>query len=69
VPLEAPAPRAERIQRGQSRVDKSIPIRTTEGVQAAVEAAGDDNTVKEGFTEPGRKSETVFVIECVVVCA
>ena len=69
VPLEAPAPRAERIQRGQSRVDESIPIRTTEGIQAAVEAARDDNTVKEGFPELGWKSETVFVIEGVVVSA
>jgi hypothetical protein len=69
VPLETPAPRAERIQRGQSRVDESIPIRTTEGIQAAVEAARDDNTVKEGFPELGWKSETVFVIEGVVVSA
>src|SRR2546430_4182483 len=69
VPLKAPPFRAERIQRGESRVDKSIPIRTTEGVEAAVEAPGDDNTVGEGFSELGRKSETVLVIECVVVCA
>ena len=69
VPLETPAPRAERIQRGQSRVDESIPIRTTEGIEATVEAPGDDNTVREGFSELGRKSETVLVIECVVVCA
>src|SRR5947207_29823 len=69
VPLKPPPFRAERIQRGESRVDESIPIRTTEGVEAAVEAPGDDNTVGEGFSELGRKSETVLVIECVVVCA
>src|SRR5438034_109483 len=45
VPLKPPPFRAERIQRGESRVDESIPIRTTEGIQAAVEAPGDDDTV------------------------
>jgi hypothetical protein len=69
VPLKPPPFRAERIQRGQSRVDESIPILTTEGVQAAVEPPRDDNTVNEGFSELGRKSETVLVIECVVVGA
>ena len=65
-----PAPlRAERIHRGESRLDESIPIRTTVGVQAAVEASRDDHTVLEGFSELGRKSETVFVIDRVVVCA
>jgi hypothetical protein len=67
VPLE-PAPfRAERIQRGQSRLDESTPILTTVGVQAPVEAPRDDDPVFEGFSEPGRKSETVLVIESVVV--
>ena len=65
-----PAPfLAERIHRGESRLDESIPIRTTVGVQAAVEASRDDDTVLEGFSELGRKSETVFVIDRVVVCA
>src|SRR5438552_5987244 len=67
--LDAPAFRAERIHRGESRLDESIPIRTTVGVQAAVETSRDDDTVLEGFPELGRKSETVFVIDRVVVCA
>src|SRR6266545_5022288 len=67
--LDAPPFRAERIHRGESRLDESTPIRTTVGIEAAVEASRDDHTVLEGFSELGRKSETVFVIECVVVCA
>src|SRR5512133_387554 len=67
--LDPPAFLAERIHRGESRLDESIPIRTTVGVQAAVEASRDDHTVLEGFSELGRKSETVFVIDRVVVCA
>src|ERR687887_1351089 len=67
--LDAPPLRAERIHRGESRLDESTPIRTTVGVQAAVEASRDDHTVFEGFSELGRKSETVFVIDRVVVCA
>jgi hypothetical protein len=35
--VEPAAFRAERIQRGQSRLDESIPIRTTVGVETAVE--------------------------------
>src|SRR5206468_10181715 len=67
--LDPPPFRAERIHRGESRLDESIPIRTTVGVQAAVEASRDDDTVLEGFSELSRKSETVFVIDRVVVCA
>jgi hypothetical protein len=67
VPLDAAALRAERIQRGQSRLDESTPILTTVGVQASVEAPRDDDSVFEGFSELGRKSETVLVIESVVV--
>src|SRR5438093_13709876 len=68
-PLDAAPFRAERIHRGESRLDESIPIRTTVGVQTAVEASRDDHTVLEGFSELGRKSETVFVIDRVVVCS
>src|SRR3989441_5046227 len=54
VPLE-PAPfRAERIQRGESRVDESIPIRAPEDVQATVQAPCDANPVREGFSELAR---------------
>ena len=69
VPLEAPPFRAERIQRGESKLDESIPIRTTEGVEAAIEPPGDDDTLRKVLTELGRKGETVLVIEGVVVCA
>src|SRR5205814_3351430 len=60
---------AERIQRGESRLDESMPILTTEGEQAAVEAARDDDTVRKCLPELGRKSETVLVIDRVLVCA
>src|SRR5919202_4001702 len=53
VALE-PAPfRAERIQRGQSRLDESIPIRTTVGEETTVEPARDDDTVRKGLAELG----------------
>ena len=67
--LEPPGLLAERIQRGESRLDESIPIRTTEGVETAVEASRDDDTVRKCLPELGRKSETVFVIDGVLVCA
>ena len=41
--LDLARPLAERIQRGESRLDESIPIRTTVGEQAPVEAARDDD--------------------------
>ena len=58
-----------RIQRGESRLDESMPILTTEGEQAAVEAARDDDTVRKCLPELGRKSETVLVIDRVLVSA
>src|ERR671923_629738 len=67
--LEPARLRAERIQRGESRLDESIPIRTTVGEQTAVEPPRDDDTLREGLTELGRKGETVLVIDGVVVCA
>src|SRR5947207_9075681 len=68
-PVE-PAPLlAERIQRGELRVDESIPIRTTVGVEAPVEPARDDDPLGEGFPELGRKGETVLVIDRVLVLA
>src|SRR5712691_3291951 len=60
---------AERIQRGESRLDESSPILTTVGVEAPVEAARDDDTVLEGLPELGGKSETVLVIDRVLVSA
>src|SRR5207244_13228755 len=68
-PVE-PAPLlAERIQRGELRLDESIPIRTTVGVEAPVEPARDDDPLGEGFPELGRKGETVLVIDRVLVLA
>src|SRR5918912_797595 len=67
--VEPPPLLAERIQRGELRLDESIPIRTTEGVEAAVETAGDDDTVRKRLPEPGGKSETVLVIDRVLVRA
>src|SRR5438874_6165061 len=68
-PVE-PAPfLAERIQRGELRVDESIPIRTMVGVETTVEAARDDDPLGEGFPELGRKGETVLVIDRVLVLA
>ena len=61
---------AERIQRGESRLDESIPILTTEDLETPVEAARDDDVpVREGFAELGGKGETVLVIDRVLVCA
>src|SRR5205823_6109435 len=68
-PVE-PAPLlAERIQRGELRVDESTPIRTTVGVETAVEAARDDDPLGEGLSELGRKGEAVLVIDRVLVLA
>src|SRR5262249_6597823 len=58
---------AERIQRGESRLDVSIPILTTEGPETTLEPARDDEPRGEGFAKLGGKGETVLVIERVVV--
>src|SRR5689334_4921807 len=68
-PVEPPPFLAERIQRGELRVDESIPIRTTVGVEASVEPARDDDSFREGFPELRRKGETVLVIDRVLVLA
>src|SRR5438067_11826857 len=69
VPLHPARFLAERIQRGESRLDESIPILTTVGVEALVKAARDDEPVVEGLPELGGKSETVLVIDGVLVGA
>ena len=65
--LGSPRRLAERIQRGESRLDKSSPIRTTEDPEAVVEATRDDDTFREGLAELGGKGETVLVIDRVLV--
>src|SRR5438270_3687327 len=68
-PVE-PAPLlAERIQRGELRVDESSPIRTTVGVETAVEPARDDDPLGKGLPELGGKGEAVLVIDRVLVLA
>src|SRR5207245_7345252 len=69
VPLHPARLLAERIQRGEPRLDESIPILTTVGMEALVESARDDETVLEGLAELGGKSETVLVIDGVLVGA
>src|SRR5438034_3269742 len=61
-PLELPRLRAERIQRGESRLDESNPILTTVGLEAPVEPARDDDAGCEGFAKLGGKSEAVLAI-------
>src|SRR3954451_626401 len=58
---------AERIQRGESRLDESIPILTTVGLETPVDAFGDDEAFGEGFAKLGGKGETVLVIDRVLV--
>jgi hypothetical protein len=60
---------AERIQRGDSRLDESKPILTTVGMEAPVEPARDDHALLKGLTELGGKGEAVLVIDRVLVCA
>ena len=67
VPLELPRLLAERIQRGESRLDESNPILTTVGIEAPLDAAFDDDPARKGFAEPGGKGETVLVIDRVLV--
>ena len=60
---------AERIQRGESRLDESSPILTTVGVEAAFEATGDEDALSECLPELGRESKAILVIERVFVLA
>ena len=67
--LDPPRFLAERIQRGESRLDVSKPILTTVGKQALVEPSRDDDALLEGLTELGGKGEAILVIDRVLVCA
>jgi hypothetical protein len=67
--LDLARPLAERIQRGESRLDKSSPIRTTVGEQAPVQASRDNDPLREDFTEFGWESEAILVINGVLVFA
>ena len=58
---------AERIQRGESRLDESIPILTTVGLETPLDASRDDDALGEGFAKLGGKGETVLVIDRVLV--
>jgi hypothetical protein len=69
MPLQLAGLRAERIQRGESRLDESSPIRTTVGEQTAVEAAGEDDPVAERLAELGGESEAILLIDRVLVLA
>ena len=67
--LDPPRFLAERIQRGESRLDVSKPILTTVGKEALVEPSRDDHALLEGLTELGGKGEAILVIDRVLVCA
>src|SRR5262249_39252502 len=69
VALEPPRRLAERTQRGESLVDASKPILTTEGVDAAIDSPGEHDTVRKGIAEPGGKGEAILVIDRVLVGA
>src|SRR3954469_2276705 len=58
---------AERIQRGESRLDESIPILTTVGLETPLDTFRDDEPLGEGFAKLGGKGETVLVIDRVLV--
>src|SRR5207245_6166423 len=68
-PLEPARFLAERIQRGELRVDESGPILTTVDPETLIVAARDDNALGEGLTELGGKGEAVLVIDGVLVRA
>ena len=50
-------------------IDQAVPVPAGVGVQASVHTACDDETVREGFPEPGRKGEPVLLVECVLELA
>ena len=54
---------------GWENYRESTPIRTTVGVETAVETARDDDPLGEGLPELGRKGEAVLVIDRVLVLA
>src|SRR6185437_10092765 len=48
---------AEQVEVGEPGVDEALPVRAGICVQAAVHSARDDEAVREGLAEPGRKRE------------
>jgi catechol 2,3-dioxygenase-like lactoylglutathione lyase family enzyme len=63
VALQTPRRLAERIQRGESRLDESSPIRTTIGEDALLEAARENDPVTEGLAELCGESEAILLID------
>ena len=67
VPLELPRLLAERIQRGESRLDESNPILTTVGVEAPLEAALDDNVRLYGIQTATNTSSPLIIVNGPIV--
>src|SRR5215211_316082 len=60
---------AERVQTGQAALDKAIPAVPRVDDETAVHPATDDEPVREGLPELGRKREAVLVVESMLVFA
>src|SRR5438067_8959762 len=60
---------AQRIELGEARLDGSRPVGARVGVQAAVQAAAHDHTLRECLPEAGREREAALVIDRVLVLA
>jgi hypothetical protein len=57
---------AQRVERGEARLDEPVPVGAGVGEEAAVHAAGHDDPVAEPMPEAGRQREPVLVVEGVV---
>src|SRR5579884_1074823 len=67
--VHPPAFLAQRAQRGEVRADEAAPLGRRIGVEAAVDAARDDDPVLERPPETGGKREAVLVVDGVFVLA
>src|SRR5947207_6105967 len=60
---------AQRVELGEACLDRPRPVGAGIGVQAAVESAAHDHTLRERLPEAGREREAALVIDRVLVLA
>src|SRR5690349_8529620 len=60
---------AQRVQRGEASPHERGPVVAGVRVQAAVDAARHDDSLRERLPEAGRQREAVLVVQCVLVLA
>src|SRR5215212_629315 len=69
VAVHLPSLLAERVERVEPGAHQALPLLARVGGETSLQAAGDHHSSGEGLAKPGRKGESVLVIDRVLVLA